>query len=95
MIEVIYTCVDDLNSQRGPQEQIAKSPQTILQGPDSALDSLGLILLAVSFEDAFAREFGVRVPLVSDLASFEGPSSPLASIDALASWVEQLSSDGT
>jgi len=94
VLAVIYACIDEVNAQRGADEQVIKDPQTVLQGSDSALDSLGLIVLCVALEDAFAESLAVRVPLVSDLATFDGPDSPLATVAALATWVERLSADG-
>ena len=95
MLAVIATCIGELNSQRGADEQVGSTPDTVLQGSQSVLDSLGLIILCVALEDAFMQEFGVSVPLVSDLPSFDGPDSPLATVGALATWVERLTAAGS
>jgi acyl carrier protein len=66
-------CVEDalreVNALRGASEQIPDEPDTVLLGEKGALDSLGLVNLAVSLEGAIEIEFGRAVGLVADLLS--------------------------
>lgn len=94
ILAVIYGCLDSFNVDRSADEQVVAAPSTPLQGPESSLDSLGLIMLSVNLEDAFDRELGVRVSLVSELGMFDGDDSPLASVGSLATWVERIGVEG-
>jgi acyl carrier protein len=95
ILALISACIEDFNADRAPDERVGVSPDTSLQGPDSALDSLGLIMLAVALEDAFARELNVEVSLVAMLGTGDVADSPLATVSTLASWVESADSGGT
>jgi acyl carrier protein len=51
ILNLIYTVFDDVNQQLPPNAQLEKSPQTLLMGDSTVLDSLGLINLIVGIEE--------------------------------------------
>ena len=46
----IYKSIDEVNSQMSKDEQLIKSPDTVLYGESSSIDSIGLINIIVTVE---------------------------------------------
>jgi acyl carrier protein len=73
VLECIYKAVRSLNEERGPDEQIALSPDTCFFGEGSALDSLSLVSVIVDLETLVSDEFGKSVSLTDDRAMSRDP----------------------
>lgn len=71
----VSEALGEVNSLRAEHEQLADSAETVLVGDDGALDSLGLVNLAVALEGAIERDFGQAVGLVGDLLAAEDSDS--------------------
>lgn len=89
ILQCIYEAIDEANLSRDGEPPIDKAPDAPLQGPESGLDSLGLINFVVAVEEGVEREFGVAVVLGDDRALDQDPS-PFESVRALAAYTETL-----
>ena len=89
VLNLIYDAIDEVNQQLPPGQPLEKSPETVLFGKSSRLDSLGLVNLVVGIEQRVGDEFGVAVMLANEKA-FSQKSSPFRTVGALAEYVETL-----
>jgi hypothetical protein len=85
IIETIYRAMDDANEMLF-DGTLEKSPETVIIGDDSLLDSMGLVNFVVSLEQHIEDEFGTTVSLVNDDVMSLEPS-PFASAGALAEFI--------
>jgi len=86
--EIIFACIDNLNKQLPANGKLAKTSETILLGEGGVLDSLGLITLCVSMEEAISGQTGVNYALLDELMSERGQRS-LQSIGSMMEWIKQ------
>jgi acyl carrier protein len=91
--KVIYRAIDALNAERGPDQQIARSPGTGLFGADAQVDSLGLVSLIVDVESTLNAEHGLAVSLADDRALGRA-QSPFATVATLRDYVMELARGG-
>lgn len=89
IIELIYVTIDELNEFREPENQILKTENTEFLGHHSVLDSLGLINLIVSLEQAVNDELNVEITLADERAMMMA-SSPFRTVSTLAEFIEKL-----
>ena len=89
IIDIIYSAIDDLNRQNPAQKKISKTPDTLLFGSDSTLDSLGLINLVVGTEQKLEEKMGISVTLADDRALSQD-ISPFTSVQTLADYISVL-----
>ncbi len=88
IIDLIYASLGETNRQLPADRQLEKSADTPLLGDGSRLDSLGLIIFLVSFEEALERTHGVRFNLLEE--EFLGdPDGPLRNVRSLAAFVQE------
>lgn len=86
ILALIFSSIDELNSQRGPNNQLSKTEETVIFGKASPLDSLGLVNLVVSLEQAVNDEFDFEITLADERAmSLE--SSPFKTVSTLADYI--------
>jgi acyl carrier protein len=85
--EIIFKCVDETNVEDSCN--ISKDPNTILMGADSEIDSLGLVSLIVSIEDAVNKEFDSSITLADEKAMSQAVS-PFKTLDTLSNYVITL-----
>jgi acyl carrier protein len=83
VLEALYRAVDVIAPELPRGTRLAKSPDTVLLGEASPLDSLGLVNLIVAVEQAVEEEFGAPLSLL-DEAQLQPEDSPLRSLGALA-----------
>lgn len=89
---IVYSSLDDLNSELGEFEDLEKSPSTILSGEGSRLDSLAIVSFHMILEEKIAGAFGPDVPLDFEAlfdSSGEAPLTVENLIDHLLVLVEQ------
>jgi acyl carrier protein len=67
--------IREVNALRAPDEQIAEDEATVLAGDGGALDSLGLVNLAVALDALVEGEFGQNIGLMGELLSAPDPTS--------------------
>jgi D-alanine--poly(phosphoribitol) ligase subunit 2 len=89
VLDTIYRAVDDVNLQVDPNSRLDKSPQTILFGQSSKLDSFGLVSLIVAVEQGVQEDFGVAVA-IADEKAFSQKNSPFRTIGSLAEYITTL-----
>jgi acyl carrier protein len=85
--EAIVKAVNELNTDLHYDSLRSPSPETPLYGGASELDSLSLVLLISSVEEAVAEKLGVHVILASEKA-MSMRHSPYRTIATLADFVE-------
>jgi len=86
--QTILQAIANANLARPGDQQLDASPDAILFGPGSSLDSLGLVALLIDIEDSL-RDVGVSVTL-SDERAVSQRSSPFRSVPALRSYIVSL-----
>jgi D-alanine--poly(phosphoribitol) ligase subunit 2 len=89
VLSAIYRAVDDVNSQADAATQMDKSPQTVLFGQSSQLDSFGLVTLIVAVEQNIQEDFGKAVT-IADEKAFSQKNSPFRTIGTLAEYISTL-----
>lgn len=93
VVSLIADALRDLDGHtRVPPPEVL-SPETPLFGRDGLLDSLGLVTLIVSVEQAIEDRFGVRVSLADDRAMSQA-RSPFRTVGALADYAVRLIEEG-
>jgi acyl carrier protein len=63
VLQIIYECIDELNEQLMPEQQLAKDPNVVLFGPSGYLDSLGFVNLIALLEERCERYFKISLSL--------------------------------
>ena len=83
---VVLRALDSLNLARDPSVRLEISPQAAIFGPDSPLDSLGLVSLLIDIEEALSdRGFDV---MLSDERAMSARSSPFRSVATLIDHIQ-------
>lgn len=83
IVASLYTVIDVLNEQLPKGSKLEKSPELVLVGPDSAVDSFTLINLVVETEARISEDFGLEVTLV-DLVGLPMEHNPFRTLGSLA-----------
>lgn len=89
ILDLIYSSIDELNAQSEPGSQLSKTEQTVIFGKESNLDSLGLVNLIVSLEQAVNDEFDVEISLADERAMSQ-ENSPFSTVSTLADYISEL-----
>jgi acyl carrier protein len=85
---IVLRAVANLNMARTAEAQLSVSSQAPLFGPESSLDSLGLVSLLIDIEEALSDR-GVDVTL-SDVNAMSASLSPFRSVPALVAYIERV-----
>jgi hypothetical protein len=89
VIQLVYNAVDEVNQQLRKSRRLAKSPDVVISGSGSALDSLGLVNLVFAVEQQVEQQF--QVALVLAEASTPNPEAdPFRTLGSLAEHVHLL-----
>jgi len=85
-LRMIYSAIDAVNRPLPASARLSQSPDTVIVGPASQLDSLGLINFVVACEQAIEDQAGVGISLTEEnlIADAEGP---LRSVESLAAYI--------
>lgn len=89
VIDLIYSAIDEINSQDSSGRQLSKTPSTVIFGKHSSLDSLGLVNLIVSLEQAVNDEFNMEITLADERAMSQ-ENSPFQTVTTLAGYILNL-----
>jgi len=92
ILVILYQCIDELNEQLGPEQQISKGPETGLFGDSGRLDSLGVVNFIALVEDKCESCFRVALSLTEDSVKHEDVS-PFETAGELADFIGQLLRD--
>jgi len=88
-LEIIYKCAEELNKQLSEEEKITLEESTTLIGENSALDSLGIVMLMISVEEHIANR-GININIMDVLMASDKP--PFETIGEMSLWLLQKSS---
>jgi D-alanine--poly(phosphoribitol) ligase subunit 2 len=94
ILQVIFEVVDSLNEQLSTDKQLEKNEESILFGPSSVLDSLGLVNLISEVEEGIEDKFNISITLADERAMSQ-ENSPFYSIRALLDYIEVLIKEST
>ena len=86
--KIIYPLVDEINAS-GQGITLGKSNEAPLFGPNSPMDSLGLVTFIVALEEKIETNTGKTVRLVSEKA-MSRKNSPFLTMGALANYIDEL-----
>ena len=87
--EIICTAISNLNEELRGGQQIPLSPETLLFGGDSTIDSLSLVSVIVDVETALSSDFNTPLSLTDDRA-MSREVSPFTSVRSLADYILEL-----
>jgi len=89
VLDLIYQSVDEINNDDDQEKKLEKSPDTILLGAGSFLDSLGLVNFIISVEQNINDSCNAAIALADERAMTQ-EHSPFGSIKALTSYIDML-----
>ena len=85
-LAALYRAVDEVNLTLAAEDRIKKSPDTILLGSDSTIESIALINLIVETEFVLTQDFGADLNLGEVRA--EGDSEhPFRTLGSMAGYI--------
>lgn len=87
--KAIYAAIDVINQQMQSDDKLKKSPETVLFGSESQLDSMDLINLIVGVEEKLREHLGENIALADDRALSQ-EVSPFTSVSTLSSYITLL-----
>lgn len=87
--ELIYPSLAEIRKSLDSSEALPDSPDTILFGPASVLDSLSVVSLLMAVEEKIEEKGGKGVTLANDRA-MSRRSSPYRTAGTLAEYIEEL-----
>ena len=85
----IYRAIDWINEELPADRKVIKSPETLLLGPSSVLDSMQFVTLVVTTEREIQETFGVALTLADERA-LSMKASPFRSVQSLADYIAGL-----
>lgn len=88
ILDIIYAAIEELNDSRGEDEPIAKQPDTLLYGQASPIDSVDLVNLLISVEEALEDEFDISFVIANEKA-MSMKNSPFKSVTALCDYLSE------
>lgn len=89
ILEIIISCLQELNEELNIDELQEPSEETRLYGAKSGIDSLSLVSLIADVEEKIADEFDVTV-LLADERAMSQQASPFRRVGTLSDYVEKL-----
>ena len=89
---IILQALQNINEERGPDEQLKIDLNTRLFGVDAVLDSLALVSVIVDVESAVSEQAGREICLTDDRAMSQ-QISPFSDVNSLTAYIELLISE--
>ena len=89
VVTIIFEAIDEANEVRPKHQWLKKEKQAALVGPDSGLDSLGLLNLVLAVESRANAKFDAGLDL-SGLLTADPSTSPLRTVSTFADHVGSL-----
>ena len=86
---ILYPAIEEINETLDENEQLVKSPDTVLFGDGSLLDSIGLVNFIVTTERIVEEVTSKSVTLANEKA-FSRRQSPFRTVGTLADYIEEL-----
>jgi acyl carrier protein len=88
---VVMTAMQAANLSRDPDSQLTVAPDAPVFGPDSPLDSLGLVALLLDIEEDLVA-IGCHIVL-SDERAMSQKRSPFRSVSSIAEYISSVIQD--
>lgn len=85
----IYLTIDEIKSYVPKAEKLKKTPDTVLFGEGSELDSLGLVSLLSALEGKVEEERNITITIANERA-MSLRHSPFRTVESLAKFVQEL-----
>lgn len=85
ILDLVLEALRQTNRGRLPDQQLEVSPTAPVFGPESSLNSMGLVTLVIDLEDLLAAE-GYDV-LLSDARAMSQARSPFRDVPALVEFI--------
>lgn len=92
ILKIVIDSIDEINSSLEERVPVEAGVDCFLYGASGVLDSISLVTLVVSIEDAIEDEFNLSILLANDKAMSQR-NSPFLTIQSLVNYVEQLIND--
>ena|SRR3989338_3972508 len=89
ILGLIYQALDEVDEGSG-KEPLIKSPETVLLGSQSGLDSLKLVNLIVAVEQRVEEQFGFAISAIANEKAMSQKSSPLRNCGTLADFIASI-----
>lgn len=89
VLAAVYATIDEINELQPLESQILKAPETVLMGPGSVVDSMGMVSFVVTLEQRLADTFGVPITLADERA-LSRRSSPFRTVSSLVTYAVGL-----
>jgi len=89
VLSTIYDAVDEINTQLPADQQLIKSPETMLAHEDGSLDSLGFFNLISIVEENVADSFDRRLRLLQE-EQFDLENNPFRTMGSVADHIAKL-----
>jgi acyl carrier protein len=91
--ELIYSSMDEIKEMINDDEgNFKKSPETVLYGAESILDSMATVALIINIEQRFNEEFNKEITIASEKA-VSAKNSPFKNVSSLADYIFEISKD--
>jgi acyl carrier protein len=84
--EIIFSVIDEINTNLPPDKQLRKQKETILFGLGGGLDSLGLVHFIVEVEENISTAFSSSITL-ADAKAFSQKNSPFRTVESLTAYI--------
>ncbi len=84
--EVIYPAIDEINSDKENDIRLQKAKTAELIGPNTVLDSIGLVNFIMIVEEKIQEKTGRSITLASDKA-MSRKSSPFRTLASLEEYI--------
>ena len=89
IVEIILSSLRALSDEKASGKTVKVSEGTNLYGPDSSLDSLGLVTLLIDVEQKINDEFDVLISLTDEKAVSQ-KKSPFRTVQTLTDYICKL-----
>jgi len=89
ILNSIYGALDEVNEQLPDDQQLEKSPDTVLLGESGKIESIDLVNILVATEENVEEAFGVPLSITDERAVSE-KNSPFTTIGTLCDFITNL-----
>jgi acyl carrier protein len=89
ILNAIYDAADEINAQLPADQQLIKSPETMLAHEDGNLDSLSFFNLISIVEENVADSFGQRLRLLQE-EQFDLENNPFRTMGSVVAHIAKL-----
>ncbi len=87
--DCIYRAIDEINNPLPDKNKVKKSPEAVLFGKNTTLDSLQLVTLIVEIEQVIEDDLDITITLADEEALAQ-KDSPFKTIGTLAKYISRL-----